>query len=119
LAAPPLPPALERDVPLLDRAALLRLRVLAADLGRVAFAPVDFARVDFALVDFEAGDFAFVVFDPDPSAEVLLRCPLRALDLLLAIPDPSLTPGRFLFSYFVAQQYGAITQCAGLCKSMC
>jgi hypothetical protein len=82
---------LERDEPLLVREAVLRLRVDAADFERADLAPVDFARVDllpedFAAVDFEAADFAF---DPDPLAEVLLRCPLRALDLLLAITDPS------------------------------
>lgn len=85
-----LAPPLERDEPLLAREAVLRLRVDAADLERVDFAPVDFARDDFARVDFaavafEAADFALVL-DPDPLAEVLLRCPLRALDLLLAIP---------------------------------
>ena len=99
-----LAPPLERDDPLLAREAVLRLRVDAADLERLAFAPVDFAREDFAAVDFFAAvgfaavDFALVL-DPDPLVEVLLRCPLRALDLLLAIPDPSLT--RFWGVFFM------------------
>ena len=99
--------ALERDEPLLARDALLRLRLEAADLERVDFArvdfePVDFARVDFARVDFDAAAFAFG-FDPDPFAEVLLLCPPRALDLLLAIAVSSLTPGRFLHSFMPEQ----------------
>jgi hypothetical protein len=93
-----LAPPLERDEPLLAREAVLRLRVDAADLARVDFAPVDLLPVDFARVDFARVDFARVdllpedfadadfAFDPDPLAEVLLRCPPRALDLLLAIP---------------------------------
>jgi hypothetical protein len=119
-----LAPPLERDEPLLAREAVLRLRVDAADLERLDFVPVgfardDFARVDFAAVDFAAADFALVL-DPDPLAEVLLRCPLRALDLLLAIR--SLTHsllGSFLCWISVAQQYGAIIQHAGLCKPVC
>ena len=55
---------LERDVPLLEREALLR--VLAAALERVGFAP------DFEAVDFEAVDFAFGL-DLAPLAEVPLR----------------------------------------------
>ena len=86
---------LERDEPLPAREALLRLRVDAADLDRVDFAPVDFEVPDLDALAFEAPDLDAVdlafVFDPDPLAEVLLRCPLRAPDLLLAIPDPSLT----------------------------
>ena len=99
-----LAPPLERDEPLLAREAVLRLRADAADLERLDFAPVDFApddfalddfaREDFAAVDFAAADFALVL-DPDPLAEVLLRCPLRALDLLLAIPIPHSLWGDF------------------------
>ncbi len=118
-----LAPPLERDEPLPARDAVLRLRADAAELERLDFAPVDFVRDDFAregfaAVDFAAADFAFVL-DPDPSAEVLLRCPLRALDLLLAIPIPHSLRGDFSCWSPVAQHYGEITQHAGLCKSVC
>jgi hypothetical protein len=61
---------LERDEPLLDLAALLRLRVEAAVFDR-----------DAPLPDFD--------LDPEPLAELRLRCPLLDAGLLLAISHTS------------------------------
>lgn len=71
----------EREEPLLARETLLRLRVEAAD-----FEPDPFVRDPLAFV-----------FDPDPLEALLLRCPLRALDLLLAIRPFSHHSGRIAF----------------------
>jgi hypothetical protein len=90
--------ALEREEPLLAREALLRLRVEAAD---------------FELDPFDRDPLAFV-FDPDPLEALLLRCPLRALDLLLAI-RPFSHRGDSL-PRFVSPQMPPVTQCAVICR---
>ncbi len=80
--------ALERDELLLARDALLRLRVEAADLERGDFELVDFESVASLCRSSPLApvDFGFEP-EPEPLAEVPLRCPPRALDdLLLAIP---------------------------------
>jgi hypothetical protein len=66
---------------LLERAALLRLRVDAAVLVR---AEAGFERP----APPERADPAALGLELAPFGELLLRCELRELDLLLAIPIP-------------------------------
>jgi len=84
----PLP--LERDEPLLEREALARARVDADDFERDAPSEERVEPLREAPLDEPEDPLAFV-FEPEPLDDLLLRCPLREADLLLAI----------LFSLFV------------------
>jgi hypothetical protein len=69
----------EREEPLLEREAVLRPRVEADD--------------------FEREDPLALVFEPEAFDELLLLCPLREVDLLLAIlAPPSIENIRFLLA---------------------
>jgi hypothetical protein len=87
------PPPLERDEPLLERAAELRLRVdppdLALDAAVFEREAVDLER---EAADLDADDPLALVLDPEPFD--LLLCPLRELGLLAAIRHPSSNRGH-------------------------
>ena len=78
-----------REEPLLERAALLRLRVDAAVLVRAEAGferPAPPERADPAVLGLERP--AGLGLELAPFGELLLRCELRELGLLLAIPLP-------------------------------
>jgi hypothetical protein len=92
----PLLPA-EREEPLLEREALLRLRVDADDFERDG-PPDDREEPLRDAPPPERDDPLALVLAPEPFEELLLPCRLREADLLLAIPHPSLIETSLLLA---------------------